>query len=125
MYRSIIYGDVKKCPNRNCRATFYRDSHKGWLPKSELEVYAVMRCPVCRDTFCVVQMIGMVHDYKESLPERALPRQQITVFSHEDQAAFRHELYAIDNPLFGLYDGYYPGAADVPDDNDDYDEEED
>jgi hypothetical protein len=114
MFRSAFFGAPQKCPNRNCRAQFYKDSHKGWLPKSQLEVYAVMRCPVCRDTFCVSQMINMVHEYKESLPARDLPKNKITIFDTNDQGKFRQELFAEDNPLMSLYDGYYPGAPKLP-----------
>lgn len=117
MYRSAVFGKPKNCPNRTCRANFYRDSHKGWLPKSELEVYAVMRCPSCRDTFCITQMINMVHEYKESLPVRELPRSKITIFDSKDQGSFREELFSSDNPLTNLYDGYFPGATDLPDED--------
>ena len=123
MYRSAVFGAPSKCPNRNCRAIFYRDSHKGWLPKSELEVYAVMRCPTCRDTFCVTQMINMVHEYKQSLPTRDLPQNKIKLFNTNDQGNFREELFSDDNPLTSLYDGYYPGATDLP--NEDEEDSED
>ena len=53
MFRSVIFCEPRKCPNRNCKAIFYKDSHKGWLPKSEIEIFAIMRCPVCKDTFIV------------------------------------------------------------------------
>ena len=117
MFKSSVLGAPTKCPNRNCRSLFYKDSHKGWLPKSELEVYAVMRCPSCRDTFMVVQMINMVHDYKDSLPERVLPKNSAIVFTNKDQESFRTELFSDDNPLTLLYDGYYPGASDPPDED--------
>ena len=117
MFKSVVYGQPTKCVNRNCRALFYRDSHKGYLPKSELEIYAVLRCPVCRDTFMVSQMINMVHEYKESLPVREIHPNKITIFTTEDQKTFRNELFKEDNPLFNLYDGYYPGAADLPPDS--------
>jgi hypothetical protein len=117
MFRSSVLGAPTKCPNRNCRSLFYKDSHKGWLPKSELEVYAVMRCPSCRDTFMVSQMINMVHEYKENLPERKLDKNQVTIFSSKDQENFRTELFSDDNPLATLYDGYFPGASEPPDEN--------
>lgn len=116
MFKSVVYGQPTKCPNRNCRAIFYKDSHKGWLPKSELEIYAVMRCPVCKDTFLVSQMLNMVHDYKRNLPERTLVKNKIKIFSEKDKDSFRQELFADDNPLWSLYDGYYPGATDSPQD---------
>jgi len=112
MFKSVIFGAPMKCPNRTCRADFWQDCHLGWLPKSELEVYAIMKCTICRDRFMVAQMVNMVHDYKASLPMRDLPKNQITIFNTKDQEAFRKELYQDDNPLFNLYDGYYPGATD-------------
>jgi hypothetical protein len=115
MYRSVIFGQPTKCPNRNCRAIFYKDCHKGWLPKSELEVFAIMKCYVCRDVFMVSQMISMVHDYKQGLPEREVIPNKIKVFTDFDHENFRKELYSDSNPLFNLYDGYYPGATDSPD----------
>lgn len=117
MFRSNVYGLPLKCPNRNCRAEFFRDSHKGWLPKSELEVYTVMRCPACRDTFMISQMIHMVHEYKESLPERKLTKNKVEIFTPKDQESFRTELFSDDNPLTQLFDGYYPGAAEPPDED--------
>ena len=117
MFKSVVFGQPNKCPNRNCRAVFYKDCHKGWLPKTELEVYAVMRCFSCRDTFLVAQMINMVHDYKEDLPEREIQKNVIKIFTNEDQETFRKELFADDNPLWILYDGYYPGATENPGDN--------
>jgi|APCry1669189534_1035231.scaffolds.fasta_scaffold14803_3 hypothetical protein len=115
MFKSSVFGMPQKCPNRNCRAEFFRDSHKGWLPKSELEVYAVMRCPSCRDTFMVAQMINMVHEYKENLPERKLPKNETVIFNDMDKESFRTELFSDDNPLTTLYDGYFPGASTPPD----------
>ena len=117
MFRSAIYGQPTKCPNRNCRAVFYKDCHKGWLPKSELEVYSVLRCTVCRDTFMVSQMINMVHEYKETLPEREVKINKISIFTNEDQEHFRKELFADDNPLWNLHDGYYHGAANPPEES--------
>jgi hypothetical protein len=114
MFNSVVVGAPRKCPNRSCRAEFFQDSHKGFLPKSELEAYAVMRCPVCRDQFMVIQMLNMVYDYKASLPTRVLPKNEITIFSNEDGDHFRTELYADDNPLWHLYDGYFPGSTNNP-----------
>lgn len=114
MYRHTIFGKIMKCPNRNCRSLFYNDSHKGWLPKSELEVFAIMRCPACRDTFKIAQMINQVHDYKASLPVREIIDNKITIFCENDQEIFRKELFSDDNPLNSLYDGWYPGATDEP-----------
>ena len=57
MFHQTIVGKPKCCLNRNCRSPFYKESHLGWLPKSEVEVYTIMRCPKCKDTFAVVQLI--------------------------------------------------------------------
>lgn len=114
MFRTVVFGQPSKCPNRNCKAVFYKDSHKGWLPKSELEVYAVMRCPACRDTFVIAQMLNQVHSYKEGLPERVVTNNKINIFTDNDQQVFRQELFSEDNPLWNLYDGFFPGSTDNP-----------
>ena len=114
MFKSVVFGAPTKCPNRTCRAEFFKDCHLGWLPKSELEVFAIMKCSSCRDRFMVAQMINMVHDYKENLPVRETPQNKITIFTEKDREVFRQELFSDDNPLFNLFDGYYPGAADLP-----------
>lgn len=69
MYRQSIYGMPTKCLNRSCKHVFYKNSHLGWTPKSETEVYVVMRCPKCKDTFLISQMINMVYEYLGNLPE--------------------------------------------------------
>jgi len=114
MFKSVIFGSPTKCPNRTCRAEFFQDCHLGWLPKSELEVYAVMKCVSCRDRFMVAQMINMVHDYKDGLPIRDIYPNKIEIFTDADGDSFRKELYSDENPLFNLFDGYYPGAAPPP-----------
>ena len=116
MYKSQSYGCITKCPNRNCRAVFFKDSFKGYLPKDCLSVYAVLRCPVCRDCFLRAQMINMIHDYVESLPVREIIPNRITIFTNEDQETFRQELFSDDNPLWNLYDGFIPGASTLPED---------
>ena len=68
MFHQTIIGKPKCCLNRNCKTQFTKSSHLGWLPKSEVEVYAIMRCPKCKDTFAVVQLISMAHDYRNDLP---------------------------------------------------------
>lgn len=127
MFKSVTYGSPSKCPNRTCKAVFFKDCHLGWLPKSELEVYTVMKCKTCRDVFAIVQMIHMVHDYKKELPERQIEKNKIVLFTENDQTAFRQELYSDGNPLWNLYDGYVPGASSVEDykEEDEFDDEED
>jgi hypothetical protein len=58
----------------------------------------------------------MVHEYKETLPERDFVQNKIAIFTNEDQETFRKELFADDNPLWNLYDGYVPGATEPPPD---------
>ena len=114
MYRNVSFGNIKKCPNVNCRAIFYKDCFKGYLPHSPLSIYAIIRCPSCRYTFQISQMIGMIHDYIESLPERKEIPNSITIFSSEDQDSFRKELFEDDNPLWNLYDGFTPKNVVLP-----------
>ena len=68
MFHQTIVGKPKHCLNRNCKHPFFKESHLGWLPKSEVEVYTIMRCLACKDTFAVIQLISMAHEYKEKLP---------------------------------------------------------
>jgi hypothetical protein len=65
----------------------------------------------------VTQMLNMVHEYRDNLPERTVVKNQVTIFNDGDQESFRTELFSDDNPLTTLFDGYYPGAADIPDEN--------
>lgn len=110
MYKTVYSGEIKRCPNRTCRAEWFQDCHKGWLPgPTPIEVYAVMRCSCCRDTFMIMQMLNIVHDYKKSLPVREVSKPKITIFSDEDQNIFRQELFRDDNPLYSLYDNHFPG----------------
>ena len=61
-------------------------------------------------------MLHMVHEYKMGLPERKLQKNEVKIFTSEDEVVFRKELFADDNPLHTLYDGYYPGSTDNPED---------
>ena len=38
MFHQTIVGKPKCCLNRNCKHPFFRESHLGWMPKSEVEV---------------------------------------------------------------------------------------
>jgi hypothetical protein len=64
-----ISGVPKKCLNRNCDGIFTKKSHLGYMMQSEIEVYVVMRCPSCLDTFIVSQPMAMAHEYYEKLPK--------------------------------------------------------
>lgn len=88
-----ISGMPRKCLNRICDGIFTRGSHLGYLMHSELDVFAVMRCPSCRDTFMINQPISMAHEYYERLPknnkEAVKNGQPITV---EEMRNFRKKL---------------------------------
>ena len=69
MFKQTIVGTPLNCINRTCKSAFYRESHLGYYPKNEVEVYAIMKCPKCKDTFAIVQSVSIVHEYKEKLPK--------------------------------------------------------
>jgi hypothetical protein len=69
MKQHTITGSPKRCLNRNCKEPFTKESHLGYLMRSELEVYAVMRCTKCKDTFTICQQIGNAYEYYELLPK--------------------------------------------------------
>ena len=69
MFHQTIIGKPKCCLNRNCKTQFTKSSHLGWLPKSEVEVYAIMRCLKCKDTFAIIQLMSMAHEYRDNLPK--------------------------------------------------------
>ena len=52
------------------------------------------------------------------LPKRKRVPNQITIFTESDQENFRKELYSSENPLWILYDGQYPGSANILHDED-------
>lgn len=54
-------------------------------------------------------MLNQVHEYKESLPDKPVIPNKITIFTTKDQETFRKELYEDSNPLFTLLDGNFPG----------------
>ena len=116
MHHQTIVGRPKKCLNRLCKHPFFKESHLGWLPKSEVEIYAVMRCLKCKDTFAVVQLISMAHDYRRILPRD--PNLQ-----NIDQPITKNEIRNLQkkledsNILHSLMEGYKPGGTVLPDDN--------
>ena len=69
MFKQTIVGTPMQCINRTCKAAFYRESHLGYYPKNEMEVYAIMKCPKCKDTFAIVQPVSIVHEYRDKLPK--------------------------------------------------------
>jgi hypothetical protein len=116
MHHQTIVGRPKKCLNRNCRHPFFKESHLGWLPKSEVEIYSVMRCLKCKDTFAVVQLISMAHDYRTLLPK------DTTQFQGKEPIT-KHELMSVqkkleeNDVLQSLLEGYKPGGSVLPDDD--------
>lgn len=104
-----ISGTPRKCINRRCDGVFTKESHLGYLPKSELEVYAVMRCPKCRDTFLVNQGMHMAYDYYEKLPRDPLHAkrngQPITI---EEMRQVNQRLNSDSKVLKSLFEGQEP-----------------
>ena len=115
MFNQTIFGMPRCCPNRLCRHPFYQESHLGWLPKSEVEAYAIMRCAQCHDTFAIVQLMSMVHEYKERLPKEASKAEGFDgPITLSEMNRFRKKL---ENPnaLSSLNEGRKPGASAPPD----------
>jgi hypothetical protein len=116
MHHQTIVGRPKNCLNRTCKHPFFKESHLGWLPKSEVEIYSVMRCLKCKDTFAVVQLISMAHDYRSLLPKDP------TQLQIKDPIS-RHELMSVqkrleDNDVLqSLMEGYKPGGSVLPDED--------
>lgn len=115
MYRQSIFGIPRKCLNRACRQEFYKQSHLGWLPKSETEVFSVMRCPKCKDTFLISQIISSVYEYKDNLPNDPLDHIKLdrSPISQSELDKVKQALESTD-VLKSLYEGYKPGAANPP-----------
>jgi hypothetical protein len=115
MFHQTIVGKPKHCLNRNCKHPFFKESHLGWLPKSEVEVYTIMRCLACKDTFAVIQLISMAHEYKEKLPLDPTQIPPTSPISKKEISSFRKKLQDKDS-LKSLLEGYKPGGSILPDD---------
>lgn len=118
MYHQTIVGKPKNCLNRTCKHPFTKESHLGWLPKSEVEVFAVMRCTKCKDTFAVVQLISMAHEYRTSLPKEITQASSLGPISKKEVNNFRKKLETKD-ALKTLYEGYKPNGSVLPKDDTD------
>jgi hypothetical protein len=118
MFHQTIVGKPKYCLNRNCKHPFFKESHLGWLPKSEVEVYSIMRCPNCKDTFAVVQLISMAHDYKSNLPSDPSQVHPGGNISKKEILTFRKKLQSKDS-LKTLLEGYKPGGSVLPEEDQD------
>lgn len=116
MHHQTIVGKPKNCLNRTCKHPFFRESHLGWLPKSEVEVYAVMRCLKCKDTFAVVQLISMAHDYKNSLHKDPNMVNSEKPISKNEIKSVQKKLEEADI-LHTLMEGYKPGGTVLPDED--------
>lgn len=110
MYTNNVFGTFKKCPNRNCRATLYKESHLGWLPKSAIEVHVIIRCQKCKDTFAIVQMYSDVHDYYEGLPKNPKFIKPTIPITDKEQKLINKKMQE-ENPLKSLMEGWVPGAG--------------
>lgn len=116
MFHQTIVGKPKHCLNRNCKHPFFKESHLGWLPKSEVEVYTIMRCPACKDTFAVIQLISMAHEYKSKLPLDPSQVPPTTAISKKEISAMRKKLQDKDS-LKSLLEGYKPNGSILPDED--------
>ena len=116
MFHQTIVGKPNKCLNRTCKHPFCKESHLGWLPKSEIEVFAIMRCIKCKDTFAVVQLISMAEDYKIKLPSDPNKINATGSISKKEISLMRKKLDSKDG-LKGLYEGMKPNASNLPKDD--------
>ncbi len=105
-----IFGTPKRCCNRKCKQPFYRESHLGFLPESESEVRAIMRCSKCGDTFAILQMVVMAHDYYETLPvdPRYIKKKFNNPISVTEHRQIKKRMDN-ENVLKSLYEGQRPG----------------
>jgi hypothetical protein len=117
MFHQTIVGKPKQCLNRICKHPFFLESHLGWLPKSEVEVYAIMRCSKCKDTFAVVQLISMAQEYKAALPKDPMQVPVSGPISKKEISSFKKKLDHKDS-LKSLLEGYKPGGSNLGDDSD-------
>ena len=116
MFHQTIVGKPKCCLNRNCKAQFTKASHLGWLPKSEVEVHAIMRCPKCKDTFAVTQLMSMAHDYRSNLPKDESKLSPNGPITKKETLDFKRKLDNKDS-LKELMEGYVPGGTVLPEDS--------
>lgn len=114
MFKQTIVGTPMQCINRTCKAAFYRESHLGYYPKNEMEVYAIMKCPKCKDTFAIVQPVSIVHEYRDKLPKDPKKTAKRTPITQKELETMSKKLQDDNfNPLASLYDGRVIGS-DIP-----------
>jgi len=111
MFKQTIVGTPLQCINRTCKASFYRESHLGYYPKNEVEVYAIMKCPKCKDTFAIVQSVSIVHEYKDKLPKDPKKLAKRTPITQKEIDVLNKKLNDEEfNPLSTLYEGRLQGS---------------
>jgi hypothetical protein len=86
------------------------------MPKSEVEVYAIMRCPKCKDTFAVVQLISMAEGYRSALPKDQTQIPPTAPITKNEVLNIRKKLDGKDS-LKTLLEGYKPGGTVLPDED--------
>ena len=70
MFNQQISGKHKRCPNRLCKANFFKESFRGHQPRTATSIDVIMQCPACGDTFAITQEIVIVSEYMNELPSR-------------------------------------------------------
>ena len=110
MFSQVITGMHKNCPNRLCRHPFDRSCHLGYLPKSELDTFAIMRCAKCGDTFMIVQILMMAHEYYKKLPARTAKKPSRDPITMKEVQAMRKNLDTDTLALSKLCEGIRPGG---------------
>lgn len=100
-----MFGTPKKCLNRICGQAFYKENNKGYLPKTESEVYVVMKCSKCGDTFAIPQNIAMVSDYIKKLPNKPIEKRDKTPITITEHDGIRNTMEK-ENVLVSLKESY-------------------
>jgi hypothetical protein len=75
-----------------------------------------MRCPKCKDTFAVVQLMSMAHDYRADLPKDESKLSPSGPITKKETLDFKRKLDNKDS-LKELMEGYVPGGTILPEDS--------
>ena len=102
--------NVHKQHLRNSKNMSKSNLHLGWMPKSAIEAYVVVRCAKCQDTFAIVQMYSDVHGYYETLPNNPKFIRPKGPISSKEQKSVKKQLND-ENQLKTLMEGWVPGAG--------------
>ena len=110
MFTQSIFGNTPNCPNRLCGQKFYKESHLGWTWKNETQVFAVMRCPKCRDTFMIGQMASQAKSYFNRLQnDPEFSKKKIAdVITSSEITEFHDKMEKDPNPLKSLLESPKP-----------------